>query len=262
MTEWNPADYSRHSTLQQVMADEQLALLTLAGTERVLDVGCGVGNITAKIAERLPHGTIVGVDPSWDMISFATNLYARSAYSNLRFEVADARYLPFENEFDLVVSFNALHWVPEQEVALRSIRAALRPRGKTLFRFVPQGELKSIEDVIEETRKSPRWAKLFRSFHQPFAHFTPAQYGAMAAQSGFMVERIAVHNKAWDFKTREALAGFCQATFVEWTRLVPKEEQADFIADVLERYRAVAATSPAEAYTFNFYQMEVMLAVG
>ena len=77
MTEWNPNDYSRHSSLQQAMAAEQLALLVLNGTEHVLDVGCGVGNITAEIAARVSRGRVVGVDPSWDMISFASNLYVR-----------------------------------------------------------------------------------------------------------------------------------------------------------------------------------------
>src|SRR5262249_39922285 len=53
---------------------------------------------------------------------------------NLRFEVADARRLPYRSEFDLVVSFNALHWVQEQEDALRNMRAALKPGGRALLR--------------------------------------------------------------------------------------------------------------------------------
>src|SRR5688500_11727061 len=112
MTEWNASDYARISTLQQVMAEEQLRLLKLEGSERILDVGCGDGKITAAIAARVPHGSVVGVDPSGDMIAFASKHFT---CANLRFEVADARHLPFRGEFDLIVSFNALHWVRDQE---------------------------------------------------------------------------------------------------------------------------------------------------
>src|SRR5689334_756808 len=126
MTEWDAAGYSRISSLQAAMAQEVLALLDLNGSERVLDVGCGEGKITAEIASRVPGGLVVGVDPSHDMIEFAENHFTLSTSSsaslwNLRFEVADARSLSFKNEFDLAVSFNALHWIPEQDAALRSI---------------------------------------------------------------------------------------------------------------------------------------------
>ena len=53
------------------MAQEVLALLDLNGSERILDVGCGEGKITAEIASRVPRGLVVGVDPSHDMIGFA-----------------------------------------------------------------------------------------------------------------------------------------------------------------------------------------------
>ena len=118
MTEWDAAEYARRSSLQEAMAEEALALLNLEGSQRVLDVGCGDGKITAQIAARLSNGTVTGVDSSQDMIGFASSHFGPTLRPNLRFEVADARCLPFREEFDLVVSFNALHWVPEQEAAL------------------------------------------------------------------------------------------------------------------------------------------------
>jgi trans-aconitate 2-methyltransferase len=121
MTEWDASGYARISELQQAMAKEVLALLDLKGSERVLDVGCGSGKVTAEIASRVPEGSVVGVDSSADMIASARHQFGPDARPNLRFEVADARQLPFRHEFDLVVSFNALHWVPEQVQALRSI---------------------------------------------------------------------------------------------------------------------------------------------
>src|SRR5689334_13566922 len=73
MTEWNAAEYAKRSRLQETMANEVLALLALEGVQHVLDVGCGDGKISAQIAARIPAGTVIGVDPSRDMIAFASN---------------------------------------------------------------------------------------------------------------------------------------------------------------------------------------------
>src|SRR5262245_6739793 len=132
MAEWNAGEYNRHSSLQETLAEEQLARLTLQGTERVLDVGCGDGKITAAIAARIPRGSVLGVDPSHNMIAFANGHFGPATQPNLRFAVADVRRLTYRGEFDRVVSFNALHWVPEQDAALRSLRATLVDSGQAL----------------------------------------------------------------------------------------------------------------------------------
>jgi trans-aconitate methyltransferase len=241
------------------MAQEQLGLLTLGGAERILDVGCGDGKITAEIAARVPGGSVLGVDPSRDMVAFASSQFGPPAQPNLRFEAADARRLPYRGQFDLVVSFNALHWVPEQGAALRSIRAALLPEGRALLRLVPQGRRKCLEDVIEDVRHRARWADYFPAFQKPYIHFTPEEYRALAESCGFRVLRLRVEDKSWDFKTREAFVAFGRATFVEWTRCLPESEWPAFITEVLDLYQAAAADSPREANTFEFYQMEVLL---
>src|SRR5262245_25338187 len=172
MTEWDASQYDRISGLQRVMAEEVLSLLDLTSAKRILDVGCGNGKVTAEIASRVPRGTVVGVDASAEMIAFAASHFEPSVRPNLRFEVADARRLPFRNEFDLVVSFNALHWVREQDQILRSIRSAMKPDGVAQLRLVPAGERKSLENVIEETRLSSNWARYFQGFSDPYLHLT------------------------------------------------------------------------------------------
>ena len=259
MTEWDAAGYVRQSGLQAAMADEVLALLELKGTERILDVGCGDGRITAEIAARVPRGSVVGVDRSHDMIAFASSHLDGSSLTNLRFEVADAGSLPFHEEFDLVVSFNALHWLPDQDAALRSIRSAMKSGARAQLRLVPKGERKSLEDVIEETRLSAKWAGYFAGFHDPYLHLTPKQYREAAERNGLRVRSIRSEAKAWDFKTRAAFFAFGSVTFVEWTRRLPEAEKPIFVNDVLDRYQLVAADRPGEENMFRFYQMDVVL---
>lgn len=256
MTEWNAPGYARIAALQQAMGAEALALLDLSGTERVLDLGCGNGNVTAQIAAQLPAGAVVGIDSSAEMIAFAAQHFPQP---NLQFQTADIRHLPFHTEFDLVVSFNALHWIPQQDEALRSIRAAMKPEARAQLRLVPDGPRKSLENVLEETRRSATWARYFQDFHDPYLHLTPEQYGRLAEANGFELRRIHTEDKAWDFKSREAFLALCLVTCIEWTKRLPESERPTFLTDVLDRYRREVTNQPGEESTFKFYQMDVAL---
>lgn len=259
MTEWNASEYDRLSALQATMAEEVLSLLTFNGTERILDVGCGNGKTTAAIAARIPAGSVTGVDASSDMIEFAKDHWT-SAHPNLQFVVADARELPFSREFDRVVSFNALHWIPDQDMPLRAIHSVLKSDGIAQLRLVPKGKRKSIEDVIEETRLSPRWAGYFQNFSDPYLHLTPQQYAKLAEEQGFRLVSIQTSDKVWDFQSRAGFEAFSKVTMIEWSQRVPDAERPAFITDILDRYQLVAAEAPGEENYFRFYQMDIVLA--
>ena len=191
MTEWNASGYYRRSALQTWLAHESLGGLDLAGSGHVLDVGCGDGKITAEVAEGVPGGAVVGVDPSTAMIDFAREHFAGD-HPNLSFAVGDVTRLAYRDEFDVVVSFNALHWVPDQAAALRGIRDAMRPGGRALLQLVPQGARRSLEDVIEETREDARWSRHFAGYHRPYLHLPPEEYRCLAGRCGLRVDRLDV----------------------------------------------------------------------
>jgi trans-aconitate 2-methyltransferase len=240
------------------MAEEVLSLLRLEGSERILDIGCGNGKTTAAIAARVPRGSVTGVDASAEMIAFAKEHWI-PAHPNLQFEVADARHLPFDHAFDLIVSFNALHWITDQALPLKAIHRAIKPNGIAQLRLVPKGRRNSIEDVIEETRLSSPWSGYFNGFNDPYLHLTPEQYAELAEQQGFRVASLHTADKAWDFQSRATFEAFSKVTMIEWTQHVPEAERPAFIADVLDRYQHVGALAPGEENFFRFYQMDIVL---
>jgi SAM-dependent methyltransferase len=146
------------------------------------------------------------------MIRFAQGRWGTNGHANLQFEVADARRLPFHQEFDLVVSFNALHWIAEQDQALGSIHSSLKVGGMAQLRFVPAGSRKSLEDVLKETRQSPKWASYFPRFHPPYLHLTPQEYSKLAEQAGLQVPSVHVSDKSLDFHRRSAFHAFATVT--------------------------------------------------
>ena len=74
--------------------------LDLKGDERILDIGCGNGKVTAHLASLVPDGSVMGIDLSREMISFAANKYIPEEHPNLSFQIGDASYLGFQEEFD------------------------------------------------------------------------------------------------------------------------------------------------------------------
>jgi len=258
--EWSAAQYAMHSSLQEAMAAEVLALLHLQGSERVLDVGCGDGRISAQIADRA--ASVLGVDASPDMVAHANREYTASgpqARGNLRFDVADARSLPFTAAFDCVVSFNALHWVHEPTSALRGIAAALVPAGHAQLRLVTRSDVPSLEEAAEATRQQPRWAPFFDAFDDPYLRLTADQFAALAAACGLVVRTLHSAAKTWDFRSDTAFFGFCSAGFGAWTQRLPAALQREFVEAVIASYRKATNRGAADANVFGFVQTDLAL---
>jgi trans-aconitate 2-methyltransferase len=110
MVEWNASDYEKNFSGQERAAEAVISGLVLEGHEHILDIGCGDGKVTAKLAARVPHGQILGIDSSQGMIDFARLRFPLTQYSNLRFEQGDAQNFRYNQEFDLAASFASLHW--------------------------------------------------------------------------------------------------------------------------------------------------------
>jgi trans-aconitate 2-methyltransferase len=134
---WDPSLYQgRHSYVWR-LAEGLIDLLAPEAGERILDLGCGTGELTAKIAER--GAVVIGVDNSTVMLD-----KARAQHPHLRFEQADATGFRFPEPFDAVFSNACLHWVRDAEAAVRAIAAALRPGGRFVAEFGGAGNCREI----------------------------------------------------------------------------------------------------------------------
>lgn len=235
------------------MIIDAMAAVTFSRGEWVLDIGCGDGFLTRAMAELVPDGYVVGADASPRMISAASAAVTTS--SGPHFVVADARRLPFGACFDVVVSFNALHWVPQQALALAQVAAILKPGGRATLQLVSACARESLESVAMRICQSPSWAAYFTAFDPPFSHPDPEGYGALAASAGLRCSDVTVADHEWDFGSREAFQRWCGVGLTAWTDRLPPADRDRFVADAVTAYEPIAGRPGL----FHFTQMRAEL---
>ncbi|MGH9407271.1 MAG: class I SAM-dependent methyltransferase [Terriglobia bacterium] len=141
--QWNAELYDAKHAFVWQRAEDLLELLQPARGEEILDLGCGTGHLTAKIADAGAQTS--GIDSSPAMIA-----EAKTNYPGLKFEVADARSFHAERPFDAVFSNAALHWILEPELVAECVRNALKPGGRLLAEFGGRGNMaKFIESFAQ-----------------------------------------------------------------------------------------------------------------
>ncbi|MBW4633878.1 MAG: methyltransferase domain-containing protein [Iphinoe sp. HA4291-MV1] len=184
---WNAELYdSKHSFVSELAAN-LVELLSPKPKERILDLGCGTGHLTHKIATK--GAEVIGIDSAPTMIE-----QARKNYPQLDFDVVDARNLPFLEEFDSVFSNAVLHWIKEAEEVVVGINKALKPGGRFVAEFGGKGNVKAIVTAL--------YNALHKAGYPPDATFNPwyfpsiSDYGSLLEKHGLqltfatLVERL------------------------------------------------------------------------
>ncbi len=236
MHSWRPDKYAESSSAQKLWAEELIRKIEIDGSERVLDIGCGDGRITASIANLVPGGSVLGIDSSGEMVRFAKERFPPEIHKNLRFAEADARTLDFEEEFDLVVSFAALHWIADHGPVLRKIRRALRPGGRIFLQFGGRGNAAAPLNIAEEITREARWRSYFEGFDFRYGFFGAEEYRVWLEEAGLSPLRVELIPKEMVQPSPEALAGWIETTWHPYLERVPEELRTEFISEIVDRY--------------------------
>ncbi|OPX86609.1 MAG: Trans-aconitate 2-methyltransferase [Pelotomaculum sp. PtaB.Bin104] len=236
MYQWNPEDYNKNSEEQYKWAKELLSKLDLKGSERVLDIGCGDGKITAEIAKQLPQGSVLGIDNSDEMIHFARNNFPPNIFPNLTFDIMDARNSKFINEFNVVFSNAALHWVTDHLPLLEGIKRSLKSPGKILLQMGGKGNVVSFLTILQAALESKKWRKYFTGFSFPYGFFSDYEYRKMLNNAGIKAKRVELIPKVMAQQGKEGLTAWVRTTCLPYTQRVPEELRNEFINDTVEKY--------------------------
>lgn len=233
--QWDSQDYAAHSEVQQQWALELIEKLGLGKNEHLLDIGCGDGKVTAVLARYLPGGRVTGIDSSAEMIALAEKNHGTTA-TNLSFLLQDAGSLSFVQEFDVVFSNAALHWVIDHRPVLRGIYQALKPEGRVLVQMGGKGNAAPVVRAMETVMKAEQWQEYFTGFTFPYGFYSPKEYTPWLKEAGLTIQSIKLIPKIMVHKTRKRFAGWLRTTWLPYLQRVPPELHDAFLDQVLDTY--------------------------
>lgn len=217
---WNASLYDAKHSFVSAKAKGLVQLLAVKPGEQVLDLGCGTGTLTAEIASS--GAEVLGIDRSAEMIA-----ETGKKFPDLRFEVCDARSLPFSAKFDAVFSNAALHWIPEAEPVVQGIARALRPGGRFVAEFGGKRNVHNVVMVLESAL-----SQLGISAHGANPWFYPsiATYAALLEKHGLEVCEAALFERPTELEDGDrGLATWITMFATAFLEHVPEPRRLEFI---------------------------------
>jgi SAM-dependent methyltransferase len=178
---WDPAAYALNGSFVHGLAGGVMEWLEPQAGEQILDLGCGDGQLTARLAQS--GAVVTGVDADPRMVEAAKSLGVDAHH-------AMAESLPFADaSFDAVFSNAALHWVRDQDAMMDEVHRVLKPCGRFVAEMGGQGNIAAIRVAL--------MAVLARHGHPDAEegvnyYATPEGYSVRLERHGFNVERIAL----------------------------------------------------------------------
>ena len=177
---WNAKFYDNNHAFVAQYGKGLIDLLSPQSKEKILDLGCGTGDVTATIYQQVDGIELIGVDSSANMVE-----RAKVKYPHIDFQVADAINLPFDDEFDAIFSNAVLHWIKTPEMVLQNIYKSLKKNGRFVAEFGGKDNVKGIMNGLIQ-----QFELLNIPFpEEKFPWYFPsiAEYTTLMEQAGFRV---------------------------------------------------------------------------
>lgn len=247
--EFDGGKYQKASTHQKEWGNSLIGELCLSGGETILDLGCGDGALTEQLADAVPAGKVLGIDASAGMIQTA----AQHVRGNLAFQKMDINRMDFQEEFDVIFSNAALHWVKDHEKLLASAQCALKEGGVILWDFAGDGNCANFFAVIREIIERPQYRQCFRDFVWPWYMPRKSEYERLIFSAGFSEYCVTEVNRDRYFPSADAMIGWIdQPSIVPFIGQLPEEVREEFRQDVIRSM--LARTRQADGTCFETFR--------
>lgn len=204
---WDPSKYVEFGNHRDRPFHDLVGRVQARGPRKVVDLGCGPGNLTATLAVRWPGARIVGLDSSAEMLAKAASQALQ--FANLEFEKADIASWQPDQETDVVVTNAALQWVPKHQDMLAGWLRGLKP-GAWFALQVPGNFTSPSHALMRELAESPKWSsRLGGVLRHDGVVGSPADYLGIMLDAGCAAD-------AWETTYQQVLPG--KDPVLEWVR--------------------------------------------
>jgi trans-aconitate 2-methyltransferase len=225
---WNPDRYRQFQSDRFAPFEDLLALVKIREGLRVIDLGCGTGELTRRLADSLPKSEVVGIDSSSEMLERART----QSREGLRFERGTIEMA--EGEWDLVFSHAAIHWVDDHRSLIPRLLSLVRTGGQLAIQLPSNHGHATHTQILEIAREEP-FSTALGGWRRVSPVLSINEYAELLYENGG--KAITVFEKVYPslLENSDALAEWTAGTtLVPYFERLPQALQASF----MERYRA------------------------
>lgn len=249
VSDWDAAHYHQVSDPQTSWGLKVLARLRPSPGERILDIGCGTGRLTAAMCDQASEASVVGIDRSWTMVEQARRVL------DVRVPVlqVDAVQLPFGQAFEAVFSTATFHWIPDHPQLFSEIHRVLTPGGRLVSQAGGGPNLAALYSRTAALASDPDFSMRFDGWTDPWNFAGVPDTEERLHRAGF--ERIEV----WLESTPTPLGD--AATYRGFVTTVCLRHQLNRLdRHARERYldRIVASAADDDpAFTLDYWRLNI-----
>ncbi len=225
--QWQPDLYADKHSFVWKLASPVIELLAPEPSERVLDIGCGTGQLTARIAES--GATAVGADHSPAMIE-----EARQLHPQIEFQIEDAHDFEFDQPFDAVFSNAALHWITNPDKVVNCIARALNKRGRMAVEFGGSGNIHFLAGAIETASQTVFGKRIKHPWYFPDI----VDFGTVLRRHGLEVTQAALIDRPTPLEGNDGLRNWVKMFGQHWLTQLATERHDEFLDQIESIARA------------------------
>lgn len=235
---WDPARYEQFKSERYKPFEDLSRLVTARRNLKVVDLGCGPGELTLRLMEMLPGSDVVGMDSSPDMLRKAQPL----ARAGLRFELR--RIEQFEGEWDLVFSHAAIHWVDDHKALVPGLFSHVKHGGQLVVQL-PSNHNHPVMKMIVDIAGTNPFADAMNHWHRQSPVLPLQEYAELLYQTGG--QNIVAFEKVYPhiLEDSDALADWTSGTaLVPYMEHLPGELHQDFMKEYRRKLKEIYPQSP------------------
>jgi trans-aconitate 2-methyltransferase len=243
---WQPEQYARFRAERSQPFFDLLTLVRPRRGMRVVDLGCGTGELTRTLHERLGARETSGIDASPEMLRSAT----ADARDGLRFERGDIAAFAADGTYDLVFSNAALHWVPDHDRLFARLARALAPGGQLAVQ-VPANQSDPSHTVAFELAGEEPFRTALGGMASRQRILAPEAYALLLARLGFAEQHVRLQVYLHELPARDAVVDWMKgAMLTDYRERLPATLYEQFVARYHERL--VARLDDTRPFLFPF----------
>ena len=228
---WQTDLYQDNHSFVWQLGQGVVDLLNPQPGERVLDLGCGTGQLSQIIADR--GATVIGLDADSAMIA-----EAQKNFPALTFVVADAREFSLAEPVDAIFSNAAFHWIDDPAAVATCMWAALKPTGRLAVEFGGKGNMATVLAAIASARAAHGYGAIPAS---PWYFPSVGEYTSLLEQQGFEVQFASLRDRPTPLEGDSGLVNWLHMFAGQFWADFPSEQQPQLL-------KTIAANVQPELY--------------